>query len=185
MNEKLFLIDNIITDVEYNNVVNAALAEGEFEWVNRFIEYYTVYLENSFAEDIYNLAKAKYYFHTNNYEEIFKHLNQVDIKDPTYYINSKFLLGRVYYERRETERTIYILDNLLQYKRNKKILSAEQQKSILLYVKFMTELLKLSEISGIEKDKKKLIKAQLRKEMSNSDGFIPGLNWFYSKLATA
>ncbi len=185
MKEELFLIDNIITDVEYNNVVNAALAEGEFEWVNRFIEHYRVYLENSFAEDIYNLAKAKYYFHTNNYEEIFKHLNQVDIKDPTYYINSKFLLGRVYYERRETERAIYILDNLLQYKRNKKILSAEQQKSILLYVKFMTELVKLSEISGIEKDRKKIIKAQLRKEMSNSDGLIPGLNWFYSKLATA
>ncbi|MBK9334785.1 MAG: hypothetical protein IPM96_20895 [Ignavibacteria bacterium] len=185
MKEELFLIDNIITDAEFNSVVNTALAEGEYRWVNRFIEHYREYLGKSFADDIYNLAKAKYYFHMSNYEKIFAHLNQVDIKDPTYYINSKFLLGRVYYERGETERVHYILDNLIQYKRNKKILSAEQQKSIVLYIRFMTELIKLSDIPGIEKDTKKLIKTQLRKEMSNSDGLIPGLNWFRSKLSTA
>ncbi|MBK8983971.1 MAG: hypothetical protein IPM38_17050 [Ignavibacteria bacterium] len=60
--------------------------------------------------------------------KIFTHLNQVDIKDPTYYINSKFLLGRVYYERGETERVNYILDNLIQYKRNKNTLRRAAEK---------------------------------------------------------
>ncbi|HQY52615.1 MAG TPA: hypothetical protein PLD63_09615 [Ignavibacteria bacterium] len=182
MKNDLFLIDNIITDFEYNNVVNIALAEGKYDWIDDFIETYKIYLEKTFAEDIYNLAKAKLLFHSEKYDNIFEYLNKVDIKDPTYYINSKFLLGRVYFEKDEDESIQYILDNLLQYKRNKKILSEEQQKSIQLYLGFMNDLMKISNCPELEKDRKKSLKAIMRKELSNPDGFIPARSWFYEKL---
>ncbi|MBS1519217.1 MAG: hypothetical protein JSS91_14115 [Bacteroidetes bacterium] len=180
--DKLFLIDNIITDQEYNSVVNTALAQKEYKWADRFIEEYKNYLEPSSSGDIFNLAKAKLLFHIKKYDEIFEYLTKIDNKDPSYYMNSKFLLGRVYFETKNFESLDYIIYNLSQYNRNKKILSSEERKSILNFILFMVELAKIVLINPLEKELRKSSKAILRKKLKNADGFVPGRNWFNEKL---
>ncbi|MEO8666095.1 MAG: hypothetical protein ABI462_11430, partial [Ignavibacteria bacterium] len=90
--KKLFLMDKMITDEEFNNVVNNSLALKEYVWTGTFIEEYRKHLDPAFASAAYNLAKAKLIFYRKDYKNIFPYLNEVEYKDTVYYTNAKFQL---------------------------------------------------------------------------------------------
>jgi hypothetical protein len=177
--KKLFLIDNIITDMEYNSVINIALALKEYQWLEDFMEVYKTYLDPVFSKDAYNLAKAKLLYEKKEYEKINDHLNEVEFKDPTYYYNSKFILGRVNYEMRNINGLKYIINNLSQYLRTKKILNAEQSNAIKTFNKYMSELIKILESHSSEK---KSLKVILKRELDDEKSIVSNKKWFYDKL---
>ncbi|MDQ3194405.1 MAG: hypothetical protein M3P82_05330 [Bacteroidota bacterium] len=177
--KNLFLIDKIITDEEFNSVVNISLSVREFSWADTFIEEYKRYLHPAFANAAYNLAKAKLIFFRKEYQNIFPYLNEVEFKEPVYYINSKFLLGRVYFEIKNTEGLRYIIANLKQYLRTKRNLMTEQIDSIKVFNNYMTDLISLYESRSPEQ---KTLRVVLKKELDNEKKFVPSKNWFYEKL---
>lgn len=177
--KKLFLIDNIITDLEFNSVVNISLSVKKFKWLDEFIEEYKDYIDPDFSKDSYNLAKSKLHFHRKEYQKVFNYLNDVEIKDSNYYMNSKFLLSKVYYEMKNFVGAKYIIENLKQYIRVKKTLPPEQSKVIQLFRNYMNELIKVKESSS--KDRKSL-KRILQKELEFEKGLVPTKDWFFEKL---
>ncbi|MEP7145979.1 MAG: hypothetical protein ABI792_03105 [bacterium] len=180
MKEKsLFLMDKMITDEEFNNVVNISLTSMEYSWVDIFIEEYKKHLDPAFANAAYNLAKAKLIFFRKDYKNIFPFLNEVEYKDPVYYINAKFLLGRVYFEMKNIEGLRYIIANLKQYLRTRKDLMLEQIETIKVFNKYMTDLISLYESNSSEQKSLRII---LKKELDNEKKFVPSKNWFYEKL---
>ncbi len=180
MDKNLFVIDNIITDLEFNSVVNISLAVKKYEWLANFIEKYKGYIDPDFAKDAYNLARSKLYFHTKEYEKIFQHLNEIELKDSTYYMNSKFLLAKVYFEMKNFVGLRYIVENLRQYIRIKETLGIEQNTLIRVFIKYITELTKLYESSSAERRSLKVI---MKKELDNEKNLVPTLDWFYEKIA--
>jgi len=178
--KKLFLIDNMITDTEFNNVINVSLALNEFKWAAGFIEEYGKYLDASFRKDSYSMARAKLYFHQKDYENIFSFLKEIEFKDPVYYINSKFLLAKVYFETRNIDSSSYIAENLKQYTRDKKTLTTEQVKIIKTFATYLTHLIRIYE-SPVKK--KKSLAVIMKKELENEKSFVPTKNWFYEKLS--
>ncbi len=182
LDEKLFLIDNIITDLEFNSVVNISLGIKEYEWLDSFIEKYKKHIDPDFAKDAYNLAKSKLYFHRKEYEKIYQHLNSIERKDSTYYMNSKFLLARVYFEMKNFVSLKYIIENLRQYIRVKRTLGAEQNALIKIFNRYITDLVKLHESNGTER---KSLKAILKKELDNEKNRTPTKDWFYEKALEA
>lgn len=181
MKEKnLFLIEGRITDSEFNSVVNILLPMKEYKWIDEFIEEYKKYLDSPFSKDAYNLAKARLYYGKKDYAEIFRHLNKLDYKEPFYYYNSKFILGRVYFETGDYKALKYILDNLRQYVRLKNNMTSEQITAIKMYVKYVSSLIKITETSGPESNVLKLV---LKKELDMEKSIVPNKNWFYEKLS--
>ena len=177
--EKLFVIDNIITDFEFNNVVNTSLALKEYKWLESFVEEYKKYLVPNFAKDAYNLAKAKLMFGRKDYKNIFQYLNNVDYKDANYYAHSKFLLGRVYFDMENINGAKYIVANLKQYLRIKKSITAEQADTIKIFYYYLNELVKIYESKAASKKSLKII---LTKVLDNEKKLIPNKNWFYEKI---
>lgn len=178
--KKLYLMDNIITEFEYNNVTNTALSLKEYVWLESFQEEYRKYLNPNFADDAYNLAKAKLLFHKKDYSNIFQYLNKIDVKDPGYYAHSKFLLGKVYLEMNNINGVKYIMDNLKQYLRIKKTISEDQSDIITIFIYYMKGLLKIHESSIASKKSLKLI---LKKELDNEKKLVSDKNWFYEKIS--
>ena len=130
----LFVIDNIITEQEYSTVINNTLALGEYDWVNKFINKYKNKLHPEIASEAYNLAMAKLYFYKKEYENIYPHLNEVKFIDPGFYINSKLLLARVYFDTNNIDSLLYVLENLRQYLRSKNALKAEQISVVKIFI---------------------------------------------------
>lgn len=176
---RLFLIDNIITDFEYNNVANTSLSLKEYDWLESFIEEYKKYLDPNFANDAYNLAKSKLLFHKKDYNNIFEYLNKVEIRDPNYYSHSKFLLGKVYFDLNNINGVKYIVDNLKQYLRIKKSMSDEQADIIKIFIHYIMDLVKIRESNSSSKKSLKLI---LKKELDNEKKIVPNKDWFYKKI---
>jgi len=178
--KNLFLIDNFITDQEFNNVCNVSLSLNEFDWIEKFIEKYRNNINKDYAKDIYNLAKAKLAFYRKEYEKLFFHLNEVEFSDPMYYINSKILLARVYFEMSNLTSVMYIVGNLRQYLRINSNLTLEQSDTIKIFVKYITGLIKLKEGKSGEGKSLMII---LKKQLDNEKKFVPVKSWFYEKLS--
>ncbi len=181
MREKnILLIDEIITDMEFNSIVNNALPMGEYDWLEKFVEEYNVYLNPEFASSAFNLAKAKIEYYRKNYDQIFQYLNELDHGDPVYYLNAKFLLGRVFFEMLNYDSTRYIINNLKQYIRQKKNLTELQKKITENYNRYLSELLKLVDgdlkLKGGEA-------AILKKELDKERNHLPAKQWFYDMLS--
>ncbi|HMQ67664.1 MAG TPA: hypothetical protein PKA90_01910 [Ignavibacteria bacterium] len=180
MNKKrLFIIDNTITDMEFNSVVNTVLALKEYKWVNNFIEEYKEYLHPDFANDSYNLSVSKLLYHKKDFDGVFEHLNKVEFKDPFYYYNSKFLLARVHYDTKNYMGVTYITENLKQYSRFNKFLKSDQKSVIKVFNKYMNELLRLTEMNL---KKRGSMKTVLRKQIENEKTLVTNVNWFYEKI---
>ncbi len=177
--KKLFLIDDVITDTEYNNVINIVLPLKKYAWLSDFIEEYKEYLDPSFSKDAYNLGKAKLLYDKKDYDKVFQHLNEVEFKDPNYYYNSKFIMGRVSYEMRNITGLQYIITNLRQYLRVKENLVPQQVSAIKTFNNYMTDLIKILDSHPSEKKTLKLI---LKKELDNNRTIVPNKNWFYEKI---
>lgn len=174
----IFLIDNIITHSDFNSVVNIALPAKEYDWLKKFMEKYKNNIEPEFQKDAYNLAMAKFYFHKKEFQKVYPFLNEVQYKDSGYYLNSKFLLARLYYEMRKDDPLEYVLQNLRQYLREKKNISGDYLSISKTFVKYITALLKITET---DKKKAKQEIHILRKELDNEKKLVPNKIWFYEK----
>ncbi|MEO6694640.1 MAG: hypothetical protein ABIO41_05490 [Ignavibacteria bacterium] len=175
----LLLFENKISDVDYNNVISIVLPLKEFNWLESFIEKYKLRIDKEYFEDSYNLAKARIYYHRKKYNNIFEHLNNVKFKDPYYYMHSKFILGRVYYEMGKFESCKYIIQNLRQYVRMKNVLIPGLIFAIKNFNKYLSDLIKFAE------DNTKDIKSEtiiLKKSLDNEKGIVPDKIWFYEKI---
>lgn len=176
----ILVIDKVIMDYEFNNIVNTALILKEYEWLESFIQEYKKYLDVHTAEIAHNLAVAKLSFARKDYENIFSLLNSVDVKDVYYYMNSKILLGRVYIEMKKYDSAKYIVDNLRQYQRTKANLEPERIEGIRNYNKYMLKLLKMNDST---REELKDMKVVFLKELENEKGFVPVKSWFAEKIS--
>lgn len=176
---KLFLKDNIITHIEINNVANIALALKEIDWLENFLKSYEKHLDPVFAIDAFNLAKAKLLFYKKDTTNIFQYLNSVGVKDPNYYSHAKFLLGRIYFDLKNITSAKYIVDNLKQYLRVGKALTAEQKDTIRIYNHFLTDLIKVYESKSTNKNSMKVI---FKKELDAEKKLVPNKDWFYDAV---
>lgn len=176
----LFVIDNIITEQEYSTVINNSLALGEFEWVDNFINKYKKKLDPAIANEAYNLAMAKLLFYKKDYEKMYPHLNEVKYTEPGYYIHSKFLLARVYFDTRNINSLEYVIENLRQYLRSKSTLKEEQISVVKIFNQYVLSLKKILELKNTKERKTELL--VLRKELDNYKKLVPNKNWFYEKI---
>lgn len=176
----LFVIDNIITEQEYSTVINNTLALGEFDWVNKFIKKYKYRLDPAIASEAYNLAMAKLCFYKKDFNNIFTYLVEIKYSDSGYYINSKILLAKVYYDTGKTESVQYVLENLRQFLRRNKNLKSEQISIVKIFNKYVYTLLKTNGI--VEVKKRKFEFAFLKNEIDNNKKLVPHKNWFYDKI---
>ena len=174
----LFLTDNVITHSDFNSVVNIALPLKEYTWLHSFIIKYKNNIESGFAKDAYNLSLAKFYFHKKMFNEVFPYLNDVEYKSPDYYLNSKFMLARLYFDMGKMGSIDYVVSNLRQYLRKTKQLTEDQILTVKTFNKYIMKLVKVAETNSSSKSDVIV----LRKELENETKTVSNKNWFFEKL---
>ncbi|MBK6877156.1 MAG: hypothetical protein IPG99_12100 [Ignavibacteria bacterium] len=176
----IFVIDNMIIDSDFNNVVNIALAEGNLKFAEEFIEKYRKYIDEDFADSAYSLARAKLLFSKKEFDRMFELLNNVEYKDTLYYINSKSLIARAHIDTMNIVSAKYVYESLKQYKRSNNKLSDDQKNTLTVFLKYFTYTLKIMDALDSEKLKlKKIALASLEAEKQ----VVPTKSWFKEKFS--
>ncbi len=122
LDKGLLLVENVLPEGHYKNIVTIALRVMEFDWTLDFIHRYKEQLADSIKYNAFNLNLANYYFAIGQYEQAKELLLKVDLKDIRYALAVRALQVRTYYEVGEFEALNGISSAFKQYlSRNKQL----------------------------------------------------------------
>lgn len=104
-----------IEHMSFINIVKLGLDHGKQEWVYRFIKKYSDKIPEKYKESIYNLAMASLYFYKKNFPKSLEYIVKIDRNDYYFYLNAKVITIKIYYEMKETEGILSIIDTNRHY----------------------------------------------------------------------
>lgn len=141
------LEDGSLSEGIFKNIVTVGLGVGEFEWIEHFIEEYTLYLPSSIRENarIFNLSYL--YFHQKRYAKVLELLGNVEYNDVVYVLGSKLILIQTYFELNETLAMESLIDSFRIFIRRNKVMSKNLKREYISYLSFVKKLMDMK-ISG-------------------------------------
>lgn len=95
---KILFEDNLLSEWTYKNTIKLGLKLERFQWTEEFIREYNTYLaadvrKNALASNLAELA-----FSQKDYNLTFEHLNEIKTTHFKYYLSTKTLLIKTFYE---------------------------------------------------------------------------------------
>ncbi|MDX2002986.1 MAG: hypothetical protein SFW35_11175 [Chitinophagales bacterium] len=127
---------------DFKNIVFVSLRLREFQWCYDFIEQSKSLLNPAQRKNAYTYNLAYYYFFIGDFKKSLTLLNQISFTDIFYFLDSRSLLLKNFYELDEIDPLLSLIDSFRSnLKRNKEI--SEYQRTIYLnLVKYVNQLLK-------------------------------------------
>lgn len=131
--------NNILSPWTYMNIVTIGVRLEQFEWIEHFINHYKSQLNPAFRENAYSYNLAYLYFHRHEYARTLRLL----FDDVFYFVESKVLLVRSYYELREHDALDSLLASFKMYLKRNKLVSDAKRERYLNFIKFVALLTKI------------------------------------------
>lgn len=124
----LLLDHGLLSEWNFKNITVLGCSLKEYEWTEQFIFDYKDKLPGKHRDNAYNYNLAHLYFNKKMYNEALDALLLVQFTDVKYHLSTTFLLLRTYYELRDTEALLSLLETFRIYViRNKKIATDEKR----------------------------------------------------------
>lgn len=151
---------------DYKNIVFVGLRLGEFEWVRGFLDQYKAYLPKPLQRDAYIYNLAYYHFFRKEYTETLSMLNTVRFRDVYYYLDSRSLLLKTFYELDEIDALYSLIESASAYLRRNKLISDFQRE---LYQKLFKYVKRLVAVQAKSRTEKAKLLAKLEQETTVAD----------------
>lgn len=97
--------------LDFLNIVKLGIDQERKEWVERFIERYEDKIVYQFRVSTYSYAMALVHFAKKEYDKALDCLVKVEFHDYYFYLNAKTLQIKIYFEIKEVEGIISIIDS--------------------------------------------------------------------------
>jgi hypothetical protein len=163
-NKTLFTGNNL-THWTYNNVVKLAIRVKRYQWLDQFIDQYSVYLSPSFREEAINYSKAELAFSKQNYDSCLQHINQVNFTDPQYFLGSRIMLLKSFYATDALDALSSQLASFMMFLRRNKKISNDYKQTLLNFCSLLHLILR----SRPDKKDKVLQKIEATKQKVEGD----------------
>jgi hypothetical protein len=159
---------------DFMSIIICGLNSKEIKWVKYFFDNYKSNIAHEFKRDTINLAYALIAFEEKQYKECIGALSKISYKYSYFYLKSKDILIRAYYEQGDSESIISAIDATKHYlKRHKTILSIHYER-FMSFLNYITRMLKLN-----RKDKAE--QKMLIKELDDNRSTI-SREWLIEKI---
>lgn len=169
------ILDNgQLSAYDYKNIVFVGLRLGKFERVLEIIEQYRPLLPPNLQRHAYIYNLAYYHFFRKEYDQTLELLNTVRFRDVYYYLDSRSLLLKTFYELEEIDPLYSLSDSTMAYLRRNKLISNYQKQ---IYQNLFRYVKRLISVAGKSKKEKEALLQRLNKETSVADK-----TWLKSKL---
>ena len=99
LDEGLLIDNGVFSRFAFKNIVTLALAAGEYDWTETFIQTYRDYLPAAHRDNLANLNLARLYYERHDYERARAVLPPADHADVMTNLNARTLLLKIYYEQ--------------------------------------------------------------------------------------
>ncbi len=174
LNEKLLLYDNKISTTNYRNIVALGCKIGEYDWVEHFIETYSIHLDDKSRESNVNFSFARLEGYRKNWRKLIGHLVNTEYTEVFQAILSRTLLLLSYYELKETESLTFLLNSFKLYLDREKTLVTQRKTPYYNLIKYVRILIKYT-----SKDNAKLKK--LKSEIESTEWIVNKI-WLLEKV---
>jgi len=144
-------VGNFLMPQEYKNIVTLAVRLKKYTWTEQFIEQYKEKLPINVRNNVYKYNLASLQHSKGDYDKALQTLHNVDFINPTYYLGTKIIQLKIYYEQENGEAFYSLIDACQSYLRRSKQVADYQKKSTANLMKFSKKLFKIKEEIGYTK----------------------------------
>jgi len=159
LKENYLHIGKYISQYNYHNVASAGILLKKYNWVEDFLVKYKEQVDPKFRENIFNLEYAWLLYSKKEYEKAIKTLKKVEDINYNYYLETRKLLMRIYYETYQIVELFSLIDTFNHFLKRSKLLSENIKNDFLNYSTFIGRILKIriKEKDNISEVKKLII----------------------------
>ncbi|MDX1666015.1 MAG: hypothetical protein R3350_02250 [Saprospiraceae bacterium] len=140
LKNELLLSNGILSEWNYKNITTLGCSLKEFEWTESFIQEYKGLLPEHRQENAFNYNLANLYYHKEMYDQAIDLLQRVQFTDVKYHLNSTFLLLRTYYELRDTEALLSLIETFRIYIIRNRKMTTDQKRGWTNFLRFAKKL---------------------------------------------
>jgi len=141
LKSRIYLEENTLDPVVFRNIVTVALRLKEYKWTNKFIRDYGGYINENFRKNAVSYAQGALNFYLGKYSEVLSNLNEMEVLDISYELNSKSLLIMTYFEMQATGALDSLLDSFYVYLNRHKDISKARRSLYLQMISFTRRLM--------------------------------------------
>lgn len=153
--EKQVLIENgILSPWTFTNVVKLALRLQQYDWIEAFIKKNSQKLPESFRKNALNYNLAELYYYRKDYSQAQDYLNLVKYSDLNYYLGSRVMLIKIYYENNEEQLLLSQLASFTMFLKRNKEISTHLKKTYLNFCNLLFVILKQNPKQLLQLDEK-------------------------------
>lgn len=176
----IFNAGNELDFVMFKIVIESCIGQGEFDWLEYFINKYGDYLNPEYKDSIINVSYAKLYLYKKEYDKARRFQEKINYKDYFHYIDAKLILARIGYETGNVDELLNAADTVRKYLKLHKEIPENYSEGYLAFIKFLLVLLKLQEESMEYESDVKNIHYYIN-EIREQKKFIYAGNWLIKK----
>lgn len=126
----------------FKNIVTAGLRLKEYDWIETYIDKYSIYLENIYRDNYQHYATSKLYFSREEYGKAMQRLTQVEYDDLFLNLDAKTMLMKIYYETQNYNALDAFLHSFTIYLQRKEIMGYHRE-NYLNFIRFTRKLIEL------------------------------------------
>jgi hypothetical protein len=171
----LFLREGKMSQVQFSNIVMLSIDAGDTEWLDDFIEKYSVYLLDDVHESAKSFAKANLSYHRKDYKSALHFLGLAKYESPVRQTAIKNLLLKIYFEKNETELILPLIDSYLHVVKNSSLMTEDMKTGCRNFIRMYQAVYRAKQ----NKDREQLI--QLRAQVMEEKEGVPH-RWLLSKI---
>ncbi|MCB0609466.1 MAG: hypothetical protein H6562_14890 [Lewinellaceae bacterium] len=139
----LLLDHGLLSEWNFKNITVLGCSLKEYEWTEQFINDYKDKLPAKHRDNAFNYNLAHLYFNKKMYNEALDALLLVQFTDVKYHLNTTFLLLRTYYELRDTEALLSLIETFRIYVIRSQKISTDQKRGYTNFLRFAKRLVML------------------------------------------
>jgi hypothetical protein len=134
-----------ITYYTFKQVVDTCIYLYDLEWLRYFLEKYSSHINDPHRRDISNLAYAKFYYYSGDFNKARLALDKVGTKDFIHYLDAKLLLTGIEYDAENYVEIFEIFSAVKKYLKSRRDIPQEHSESTNRYICYLVKLIRVAE----------------------------------------
>lgn len=140
--EEILLKDGVLSPWHFKNVVKLAINLKQLNWAKTFVQRYSERLSAEVRENAIFFNLADIHFHLREFDDALQCLSKVTYSDIHYQLNTRTLLIKIFFEKREEEILLANLAAFTLFLKRNKSLSGDLRRTYLNFCKLLNRILR-------------------------------------------
>lgn len=140
--KKILFEDGYLSPWAFKNQVGVGLRLKNFDETEQFISKYSQQLKPSDRDNAYNFNMAELNYYRGEYDAALDFSNLVEFSDIYYSLDTKKMMMKIYYEKKEIEPLMSLVQSFKVFLRRNKLVSQRNKDLYLNFIAFVSSFLK-------------------------------------------